>query len=323
MNTESNYQVVISETLSQEAADWLAEQSSVGQVIWCSHDDPGFDQAIAQADALVIRTYTQIDQALLDRAPKLKVIGRAGVGLDNVDLEACRARDVEVVYTPDANTQAVVEYVLAIMIDAVRPKREILASTSVEEFHDWRKTLVGKQLDTMTLGILGHGRIGKRLGLVAHTLGMNVLACDLLPEVELRKQSEYPFEYVDHATLYERSDILTVHTDGRASNRHLIDAKALGQMRDDVLLINAARGMLIDEAALAGWASAHPLSQVVLDVHDPEPPAKNDPLSRLTNVHRYPHLASRTHTAMANMSWVVRDVWAHLSSQPVRWSALR
>ncbi len=304
--------VVISETLDDTCAGWLAEHAEVTRA---PHDDaPAFHAALADAQGLVVRTYTRVDSALLARAPQLRVVGRAGVGLDNIDLDVCRARGVQVVYTPDANTQAVVEYVFALMLDAFRPRRPMPERADAATFHGLRKTEIGRQLDQMTLGIVGFGRIGKRVGEVAHAIGMNVNVCDLLPEVELRKAAKYPFSFLDHTAIYGTSDVVTIHVDGRAGNRHMLNAATLSQLRRDVLLINAARGMLVDAAAMAAWANdvAADGGRAILDVHDPEPPPADYPLHGLPNVTLLPHIASRTDRALANMSGVVRDVWAVL-----------
>ena len=312
--------VLITETLSQAAATWLGERADV---VWCAYDSPPpeLDAQLAEARGLVVRTYTIVDGALLDKAPKLKVVGRAGVGLDNIDLQACRQRGVRVVFTPDANTQAVVEYVLALMLDHYRPRTDLPANASADTFHQLRKTEVGTQLDQLTLGIVGFGRIGKRLGKAAHAIGMNLKVCDILPEAELRKAVDYPFAFVDHQTLYAESDIVTIHVDGRAENRRMLDAKAFKHLRDDCVFINAARGMLVDADDLAGWAKAHPMAHIILDVHDPEPPRADYPLYGLPNVRLLPHIASRTHQALDNMSWVVRDVVAVLEGQEPKYPA--
>ena len=297
--------VLITETLAQSVADWLAEQTDLK---WCAFDSPELDTELAEAEGLIVRTYTIVDEAFLERAPKLKVVGRAGVGLDNIDLPACERKGVRVVYTPDANTQAVVEYVIALMLDHYRPRTDMPDHVDADTFHQLRKTEVGRQLDQLTLGIVGFGRIGKRLGKAAHAIGMKLLVCDILPEAELRKAVEFPFNFVDHETLYRDSHIVTIHVDGRASNKQMINAAALQNLRDDCLFINAARGMLVDNNALADWAKAHQDANIILDVHAPEPPPENYPLYDLTNVRILPHIASRTHQALDNMSWVARDV---------------
>ncbi len=299
--------VLITETLDPACAEWLSERMDVQ---WCPLNEADrLDELLPTADAVIVRTYTQVNEAFLQRAPNLKVVGRAGVGLDNIDLEACRQRNVQVVYTPDANTQAVVEYVLGLMLDSCRPRPVLNHIVTPEVFHQLRAEQVGKQLEELTLGILGFGRIGKRLGEVAHAIGMNLRVHDLLPEVELRKKVDYAFQYVPSMeTLFERSDVVSIHVDGRASNRHLINAAALSHMMDDVLLINTSRGMVIDNAALATWAKQRPKARVILDVHDPEPPPADYPLWGVENVLLMPHLASRTDRALQNMSWVCRDV---------------
>ncbi|MFK7788407.1 MAG: NAD(P)-dependent oxidoreductase [Phycisphaeraceae bacterium] len=312
--------VVITETLDQTCADWLGERF---EVVWHQHDASGLADQLADADALVVRTYTEVNDALLDQSPNVKVIGRAGVGLDNFDLEACKRRGVRVVYTPDANTQAVVEYILGLILDHFRPRTALKPGTSASQFHELRKTEVGVELADLTLGILGMGRIGKRIATVAHALGINVLGCDVLDEATIRTAiREIPFDFVDHATLYAKSDIVTVHTDGRTANKHLINAEALTHFRNKSLLINAARGMLIDHAALADWLEKHPQATAILDVHDPEPPAEDHALYDCDNARLLPHLASRTDTALRNMSWVVRDVVAVLNGKEPTYPAM-
>ena len=298
--------VVITETLDEVCAKWMGERH---EVVWCSAEKgQPLDAHLPDADALVVRTYTQVNDALLAKAPKVKVVGRAGVGLDNIDLEACRRRGVMVVSTPDANTQAVVEYVFGLMLDHYRPRTNIPDKADAATFHKLRKTEVGKQLDEMTLGILGFGRIGKRLGKAAWAMGVRVLACDILPEAELKGAVDYPIELVSLERLCRESDIFTIHVDGRPENRNLVDGRVLGMLKKDCLLINAARGMLLDSAALAVWAKANPGAAAVLDVHEPEPPKPDYVAYGVKNVRLLPHLASRTNRALENMSWVVKDV---------------
>ena len=280
---------------------------------WCGQTTKAkkhFTTHLAQAQGLIVRSYTQVNHELLEKAPHLQVVGRAGVGLDNIDLQACQQRDVRVVYTPDANTQSVVEYVLGLALDDIRPRFTMEQPIPPASFHELRRQHVGIQLDELTLGILGFGRIGKRLGAVANRIGMKLLVHDLLSDDELRPQVEYDYDFVDMPQLLQESDVLSIHVDARASNRHLINATALAQLKPSCLLINTSRGMVVDHHALAGWAQdvADQGGRVILDVHDPEPPGEGYPLYGLSNVRLLPHLASRTGQAMLNMSWVVRDV---------------
>jgi len=313
--SDKRFNVVVTETLDPRPADWLAQRVNL---IWASHEK-GQELAphLATADALLVRTYTQVNDALLDQAPNVKVVGRAGVGLDNIDLVACRRRGIPVVYTPDANTQAVVEYVFGLILDVYRPRYRITSPVDAPTFHKLRKEQVGRQLDELTLGILGFGRIGKRIGKVASAIGMKILVNDILPEADLRAKVDYDFDYVDKPTLYRSSDIVTIHVDGRPENKKMIDARSLSCMKADALFINAARGMLVNNDDLAAWAHAAKATggKAILDVHDPEPLPPDYPLYGLDNVYLLPHLASRTGPALENMSWVVKDVLAVLEGR--------
>ncbi|MCX5662942.1 MAG: 3-phosphoglycerate dehydrogenase [Planctomycetota bacterium] len=314
--------VLITETLDPRPAKWLGERV---EAVWCAHDHADLPKKLATADGLVVRTYTQVNDALLAMAPRVRVVGRAGVGLDNIDLEACKRRGVVVVSTPDANTQAVVEYIFALVFDAIRPRYSLDKPVDAATFHKLRKEQVGRQLDELTLGILGLGRIGKRLGRAARAMGIRVIANDILPAAELRAALAKEggpdltagIEFVGKEELFARSDVLSVHVDGRPENRGLVDAALLARLKPDCLFINAARGMLVDNAALAAWAKANAAKggRLILDVHEPEPIPAEYPFWGMANVRLLPHLASRTGPAMENMSWVVRDVVAVLEGR--------
>ena len=317
-----SYKVVLTEHLDEACADWIAERTDL---VRCKlDDDAALGRELADADGLIVRTYTQVNDDLLDKAPKLRVVARAGVGLDNVDLEACRRRNIRVVYTPDANTQAVVEYVWALIFDRYRPRNPMVGVTDAATFHKHRAEQVGRQVDELTLGILGVGRIGRRVAQVAAAFGFNVICNDLLAPDQLNLPADHPGRFVDKATLWAESDILTIHVDGRAENKQLINAEVLAQLKPTGLLINAARGMLVDAEALAAWAKRVESDGggAVLDVHDPEPPTPDYPLWDLPNVKLLAHLASRTGTAMANMSWVVYDVMAVLEGNEPKYPAV-
>lgn len=313
--TSSPLKVVLTEHLDDACADWLAARVNLVRVKL--EDDAAVQRELADADGLIVRTYTQVNDSLLAVAPKLRVVARAGVGLDNVDLDACRRRNVRVVYTPDANTQAVIEYVWALIFDTFRPRPRMTDVADAAAFHRMRSEHVGRQVDQMTLGILGVGRIGRRMANVAAAFGVRVICNDLLSPDDLRLPPNQAGEFVDKPTLWRESDILTIHVDGRADNRRLINAAVLDQLKPTCLLINAARGMLVDAADLAAWADrvASQGGGAILDVHDPEPPPADYPLWGRANVQLLAHLASRTHRAMANMSWVVNDVVAVLNGE--------
>ena len=301
--------VIITESLSDAATAWLAERC---HVVRCASGEPGFDDVIRNADAIIVRTYSIVDDAMLAKAPRLRVVGRAGVGLDNIDVDACIRRGVVVCSTPEANTQAVVEYVLALMLDALRPRIAIDQPIKLDEWNQLRRSIVGeRQLAELTLGILGLGRIGRRIAQVFGALGMPVQYNDL---VTIEPSQRHGAEPVEVDRLFSSSDVVTIHIDGRAVNRDFINARLIDQMKSDVLFINTSRGFVVSAEALAAFLRRSPGAKAVLDVHEPEPFPETYPLLGLPNAKLYPHLASRTRTAMENMSWVVRDVWAALSS---------
>lgn len=302
--------VLQTEHLDDAAAAWLAERC---QLVRCGPDDPDWSAQLAAADGLVIRTYTKVNDAILAAAPNLKVVGRAGVGLDNVDQVACRARGVAVFNTPDANTRAVVEYVLALLCDVTRPRGFMQEALSTEDWKETREQLKARrQLCEMTLGIWGLGRIGKQLARAATALDMTVLYHDLL---------EFPLEQrfgaipVASEELCRRADALSIHVDGRPENRSIVGADAFGRCKPDVVFINTSRGFVVDNLALADFMLGNPAACAILDVHEPEPFDAAYPLLEIENVHLSPHIASATTLAHRNMSWVVRDVWRALGGK--------
>lgn len=302
--------VVQTENLDATATAWLAERC---EVVACSSDEARFGELLARADGLLIRTYTNVDEAMLARAPRLKVVARAGVGLDNVDVEACKRRGVVVVSTPGANTRAVVELVTAYMLDLLRPREYVRRALDAERWKTLRKNLIApRQLCDLTLGIIGLGRVGTGMARVGAAMDMRVIYHDLIDIPTAARFGAAPgtFDEVLHA-----ADVLTIHVDGRASNRHLINAAALARCKRSVMLINTSRGFVVDAAALAVFLRANPVAAAVLDVHDPEPFGPDYPLLGLPNARLTPHIGAATATAHANMSRVVKDLWRVLSGE--------
>ena len=297
--------VIVTEGSDPRPLAWLRQQARVEEV---SSDDPKFAAVLGEAEGLSIRTYTRVDDALLATAPKLKVVGRGGVGIDNIDVAACRRRGVQVVYTPDANTLAVGDFVFGAVLQLIRPWARFKdRAYEPAEFKRIRSTLRGRQLDELTIGILGLGRVGKRVAAIAaNGFGMRVIYNDVLPidPGTLR----FAAQSVDKPTLYRESDVLTIHVDMRPGNEHLVGAEQIAMMKRDAILINMSRGEVLDAAALAEAIRAKKLAGAAIDVYAPEPPAADFPLLGLENVILTPHMASRTASAQENMSWVVRDI---------------
>lgn len=309
--------VIVSEGSEPGPLTWLKEQAHVVEV---PVDSTAFAEALPAAAGLVVRTYTKVNAALLERAPALKVVGRGGVGLENIDVPACRARGVQVVYTPEANTLAVADFVFGYMLQLLRPWEPFRdAAYPPAEFKRIRDTVRGRQLNELTLGVLGMGRVGRRVGRIgALGFGMRVIYNDLL---DVAGQLDFPAISVDKPTLYRQADVLTIHVDGRPENKRLVGVEALSQLRPTSILINTSRGDVLDASAVGAALRARALAGAALDVYDPEPPPADFPLLGLPNVLLTPHLAARTQTALDNMSWVVRDVIHAIHGRPVKYPA--
>lgn len=309
--------VLVTEGSAARPLAWLKEHARVVEV---ATSDASFPQLLSEAQGLVVRTYTRVDDALLDGAPRLRVVGRGGVGLENIDVAACRRRGVEVVYTPDANTTAVADFVFGYMLQLLRPwgffKDRVYAAG---EFKRIRDTVRGRQLNELTLGILGMGRVGQRVGqIAAQGFGMRVIYNDL---VDVKSQLTFAATSVDKSTLYRESDVLSLHVTMLPGNENLVGAAQIALMKPSAILINTARGEVLDAGALAAAIREKRLAGAALDVFHPEPPGADFPLLGFDNVLLTAHLAARTYTAIENMSWVVRDVVEVLSGRPARFAA--
>lgn len=293
----------------------LAYLSQHGQV--CQATAQTVADVIADADALVVRTYTQVDALLLERAPALKVVGRAGVALENIDLPACRDRGIRVVYTPEANALAVVDYTIAMILRLNRRFWPMTGCVPPDEFHAIRKNRFGRFLSGTTLGVVGAGRIGSRVGRAAVALGMKVLYNDI-KDIQL----DYPAESVDKPTLYANSDIVTIHVPLTDLTRKFISAETLRQFRSGSQFINAARGQCVDYAALADAVRSGKVAATAIDCHDPEPPPADYPMFGLgENVVLTPHIAARVPAAYNAMCDVVYDIVAVLEGRPPKYPA--
>jgi phosphoglycerate dehydrogenase-like enzyme len=309
--------VLVTEGSDAAPLEWLRTQA---QVVEIGSADPNFDRELARAQGMVVRTYTKVNDAMLAKAPNLRVVGRGGVGLENIDVAACRRRGIEVVFTPDANTLAVGDFVFGYILQLLRPWAFFKdAVYEPKEFKRVRDTVRGRQLNELTIGILGMGRVGRRVGnIAANGFGMRVIYNDLL---DVASQLRFPAQAVDKPTLYREADILSLHVDMKPGNENLVGRDALGMMKPTSILINTSRGEVLDAAALAEAIRGKRLAGAALDVFSPEPPKAEFPLLGLENVLLTPHLAARTYTAIENMSWVVRDVIEVLNGGKAKYPA--
>jgi phosphoglycerate dehydrogenase-like enzyme len=296
--------VIETEPLSESPRRWLAERADL---IHRPHADrPGLYKALSKAQGLVVRTYTVVNTELLGHAPELRVVARAGVGLDNIDLDACRSRGITVVHTPSANTEAVVEYIALQMLNAQRTINTLDHDYESSRWHTIREgSISGHSLVGQTLGIVGLGNIGSRVAAFAGALGMRVLYTDIR---DIPTHDRYGAEQVTPNQLFQESDFITIHVDGREENKHLVNKKCFDQLKPTAMFINASRGFVVDQQAALRFALSKPNARVVLDVHDPEPVESNSKLLDAPNITLTPHIAAGTKQAKEKMSWVVQDL---------------
>ena len=301
--------IVMTEGLEAIPLEWGRKQACIIESSWKNPEQ--LQRDLATADGLIVRTYTQVNELLLSQAPRLRAVGRAGVGMENIDQVACQTHGVKVFSTPGANAHAVCEYVFNLIFQLGRPVINLRQPVAAEEFHRYRKVIRGLELCGKTMGIIGMGRIGRLVGRAACAFGMNVLYNDV---VDVAQYVDFAAKSVDKPALYAQADVISIHVSHRPGNRGMIDAAALAQCRPDSLLINTSRGEVIDAASLAAALRQNRVAGAALDVHDPEPPGPDYPLWGCPNCILAPHLAARTQGAMDAMSWVVRDVVEYLQA---------
>lgn len=270
---------------------------------------------VGEYDALIVRGRTQITDEVLAAARRLKVIGRAGVGVDNIALPAARERGVIVVNAPESTTVSVAEHTLALMLALAR---HIPAADASMKAGNWLKNeLVGTELFHKQLGILGVGRIGSAVAERAGIFRMKVLGYDpYLTDEQIRQHGALPASL---ETLYAQADYISLHLPLTAETRHLLDASAFRRMKPGMRIICAARGGVIDEAALLAALETGQVAGAALDVFAQEPPGLT-PLIAHPNVIASPHLGAQTLEAQVRAAEdVAVEVLHALQGQPLRW----
>ena len=261
---------------------------------------------LEDADALIVRNRTRVDAELLAAAPLLKVVGRLGVGLDNIDLPLCRERGVVVIPATGANAAAVAEYVLCTAMMLLRGAYRSSAAVAAGQWP--RQSLSeGREIGGKEIGIVGFGGIGRLTARLAGALGMRVAACD--PEIAADSplwRSEAALRLELHELL-ERADVVSLHIPLTPATRGLIGAAQLALMKRDAVLINSARGGTVDEAALAAALRAGQLGGAALDVFADEPLAPGSPLAECPNLILTPHIAGVSREANQRVSSLIAE----------------
>jgi D-3-phosphoglycerate dehydrogenase / 2-oxoglutarate reductase len=281
--------IVIADKVSPSALKVFAEYPDWTIV---SPDKESLARELADADAIVVRSATFVDAAVMQKAPKLRVIGRAGVGVDNVDLDAATKRGIVVMNTPGGNAVAVAEHTFALMLALARfiPRAHSTMTAGKWE----KKTLQGTELRGKTLGVVGLGRVGVEVSRRAQAFGMKVVAHDPYVAPSLAQQLNLTLAPLDE--LYAQSDYITLHVGLTPQTNGMINADTIRKMKKGVRLVNCARGELLNEPAVVEALQSGQLGGAALDVYSHEP-LKDSPLMTLPNVILTPHIAGSTNEA--------------------------
>jgi len=278
--------VIVADKISDRGVQLLKEQPG-WNIVLTTKDT--INAEIADAEALVVRSATKVTAELLDKAPKLRAVGRAGVGVDNIDLEAATKRGVLVMSTPGGNAVSVAEHTFALMLALARQVPRL--DKAIHEGRWEKSSAAGTEVRGKTLGLIGLGRIGSEVAVRADAFDMRVLGYD--PFISEAAAREINVELVTLDALLAESDFISLHTALSPQTQNLVNAESIKKMKTGARIINAARGELIDEAALATAIKSGKLGGAAVDVFNEEPP-KNSPLIGLANVIGTPHVAGST-----------------------------
>ncbi|WP_067623081.1 hydroxyacid dehydrogenase [Alicyclobacillus acidiphilus] len=298
--------IVIAEDLWEPLPQWMRARYEVIYDPELFADEQALIEQTQSASALVVRNRTKVDERLLAAATELKIVGRLGVGLDNIDLSVCRNRNIQVIAARGCNANSVAEYVIASMFYHSRflHRCDDLARQGVWD----RQLATGSEIAAKTLGLIGVGDIGQRVAIRAKALGMRVLAFDpLLHEASMLVQ-DFGVERTDMDRLLSEADFVSIHVPLTPDTRHLLGLRELRKMKPASVLINTARGGIVDEDALCEVLVEQTSRFAVLDVRETEPPVE-DRLRSLPNTLLSPHIAGITHESSARVTdFVLRGV---------------
>ena len=304
--TRDTVHIVISEFMDERAVAALTAQHDTFYDRGLVDRPRELRERVATADALIVRNFTKVNADLLAVAPMLKVVGRLGVGLDNIDVEVCRERGIDVIPATGANALAVAEYVVGA---AMLLLRGAYGSTVAVGNGEWPRARLsnGRELAGKTLGIVGFGGIGRIAGRLGRALGMRVVAFDVEMPVASTIWLDENVVPTSLDALLAEADVVTLHVPLIAATRHLIDAARLARMKRGAILINTARGGVVDEEAVAAALTSGRLSGAALDVFEHEPLAAGSPLSGCPNLLLTPHIAGVTAESNMRVSMLVAE----------------
>lgn len=285
----------------------LLEDNGIAIEIAEKADKEYMKQKLCECDGVIVRV-TPLDRELIDAAKKCVVIGRHGVGVDNVDLDAANEQHIPVVYAPGSNTNAVAEHAVTLMLAVAKHLWGANVNLRTHGDYGYRLKVVSMELREKTLGMIGLGNIGRRVAHICQKgFGMKIIGFDPYIPQDLLVKEGLEVELVDDVNyLLKNSDIISLHMPG-INGKKIIGKEELDIMKDTAILINTARGVLVDEKALYEALQAQKIAGLGTDVFDPEPPLPQNPLLQLENVVATPHMAAHTEEGSRNMAYMVAE----------------
>jgi D-3-phosphoglycerate dehydrogenase len=305
--------ILISDGLDQAGIAYLRQVGEVADINGISADD--LLQQIGEYDALIVRSRTKVTPAVLTAGKKLKVVGRAGIGVDNIDLNAAKTTGVTVVNSPLATTVTVAELAFGMMLALVR---ELPRADAAMKAGKWlKKELEGVELYGKTLGIIGFGRIGAAVAKRALAFDMQVLGFDLFRDASgIAADGGNPVSFDE---IIAQSDFLSLHLPLSATTKNMLNAETIAKMKKGVYIVDAARGGIIDEEALLAALNSGQVAGAALDVFTAEPPGLT-PLVAHPKVIATPHIGAQTLEAQARAGYdIATEVAAALKGEKLRW----
>ena len=295
MGFKVTFRVLVSDPLADEGLEILRRECTVDVKTGLKEDE--LVSIIGDYDALLVRSGTEVTSRVIEAGKNLRFIGRAGAGVDNIDMDAATRKGIIVANAPEGNTLAATEHTMAMMLSLARSIPQANASLKQKEWK--RSRFMGVELNEKTLGIVGLGRIGREVAKRAQAMGMHIVGYD--PFISKDRAAQMGVEALSLEDLFKVSDFITVHTPLIKETRHIINARTIATMKDGVRIINCARGGIIDEKALYEGIRSGKVAGAALDVFEEEPPL-NSPLLGLDQVITTPHLGASTVEAQQNVA---------------------
>jgi len=295
MGFNVKYRVLVSDPLSEEGLSLLREKAVVDEKTDLKEDE--LIAIIGNYDALLVRSGTEVTAKIIEAGTGLKFIGRAGAGVDNIDMDAATRKGIIVANAPEGNTLAATEHTMAMMLSLARSIPQANASLRSKQWK--RSKFMGVELNEKVLGIVGLGRIGREVSKRATALGMHIVGYD--PFISKERAAQMGVDAMSVEELFKVADVITVHTPLIKETRHIINEKSIATMKDGVRIINCARGGIIDEKALYDAVKSGKVAGAALDVFENEPPLES-PLLDLEQVIVTPHLGASTVEAQTNVA---------------------